>query len=417
VTLAFVVACGDDDSFRFEGTPGTLVDVTLTGNIPLVTGRVAGAEGRFLVDTGAPFTILDKDSFAGLEDDGPRRVDLAAFELSFPGYQAISYDFFAGVGEGLPDGLIGGDLLSHFAFWTDYQGARAGLFEGGDAPELDPARVGPLARLGFLLEGGGPAPVPGNCPPEPFCGQLDLPPTRVLLRARLEGSDTPIHVLVDSGASATATHDFFLATLAEDPARPRLDGIQLLTAGGAITAAMTRFSRTRLVGIDDDRAGVDVDDMPVLVLPIPTLFDQLSRELGVRVDVLVGATYLREFTVGIDYPAEELGLARYVERSHIPADEWIGPGFALAPVGDRWVVEELYARTDAEAEGLRRGDEVTVIEGTPITGLPGASVEALLDGHAVGDELAVTYVVMNGETTTLVSVEDLLPSFPFSEGP
>jgi C-terminal processing protease CtpA/Prc len=151
----------------------------------------------------------------------------------------------------------------------------------------------------------------------------------------------------------------------------------------------------------------------VLVLPSTELLQNLSDEVDRPIVALVGGSFLREFVVTIDAPAGELQLDRYASRAHIPADEYVGPGFTLVASPDgTWRVSDVYAGTDAAAEGLVPGDVVEELGGQSITGLPEPSVSAILDGFTVGQEVAVGVLGGGGFVTKLVTIEDLLPGYP-----
>ena len=73
--LLGLVACSGD-GLEFDGTPGAPTPVTLGSWVPRATVSVAGTGTRsLLVDTGAPLTVLDSDSFPALPQ-GSNEVDL-----------------------------------------------------------------------------------------------------------------------------------------------------------------------------------------------------------------------------------------------------------------------------------------------------------------------------------------------------
>jgi hypothetical protein len=408
-------ACGDDD-FAWEGEAGRPVAVEISAWVPIApAGLVGGAEGRFLVDTGAPFTIFDRDSFATLGMDGVHEADVAAFDLVFPGYRIASWNLFGGApGSGIPDGILGGDLVRHFALGLDYQGARAWLIDGYDGAArpsgAEDVALGPPHTVPFELVGGGLSYVPGECPPEPFCGTVDLPATRILVRARFERGD-PVWVVVDTGASALAMPESFFATLG-DAARPRFDGVTVTTATGVVEAGISRVGRIELVA-GGDGPGATVTDVPILVLPTPQLFQSISDEVGEDVVALVGGTFLRQYLTVIDYPEERLVLHPYQQAPHVPADEYVGVGFTLVDGGGgEWIVGDVYSGTDAAAEGLVRGQIVDELGGTPIGGQSQSMVNALLGAYDLGQDVPVGVRAAGGAVETKqIAVEDLLPHY------
>jgi hypothetical protein len=402
---------GGGDDFPVTGTSGTSVNASFPGWVPEIHAGIGAEDHLMLVDTGAPITICDTTAFPSFTKDGKHDVDWNAFGLGFPGYEVVSYDIFAQPpGPGVDDGLVGGTLLSHFAVRFDYQGGHAALFFDQDPPAGDPATVAPGIELPFDLLGGGLSYVPGRCPPDPYCGTTALPATRIVLPARFEGQSETQWIMVDSGASAIATSESFIASLAGNGGvRPRLDGVAITTATGVVQAAITRVWRAE---VGDGATTVALDDLPVLVLPTDDLLNAISKEVKRPIVALVGGTFLREFQATIDYPDQRLTLEKYRSRAHIPSAEYVGVGFTLQSTSTgTWLVGDVYTGSDAAMKGLASGQTVEELEHTPITGLPRESVNALFDGHALGTTIAVG--VLDGGTvvTKDVAIEDLLPSY------
>lgn len=407
------LACDEGPEIVYEGSPGTPVPARFDGLVPTVEVRLDGAAPRpFLVDTGAPLTIVDATAYPGLAD-GAHRQDLEAFGLRFTAYPTVSWDLFGDAADA-PAGLVGGDLLRHFALSLDYQGQAAWLSDAFDpaAPPPVPVAAEPAASVPFALLGGGAMRIPGDCPGG-TCGVVAAPPTRIALEARVEGRPEPIGVVVDTGASAVVLSPELYAELAQaTPGRPVLEGITVSVVDGEIDALMTRVWRLALAGPGEHGPSAALDDVPVLVLPGSTLFDAIRAEVGHDVHALVGGSWLRWFWTTIDYPAERLHLARYANPTHVPRDEFVGVGFVMDPVGDEWIVADVYDGTDAAAEGLVRGDVIEQIGAMPIGGQPPEIVADLMDDYALGQEVPVGVRRAAGVETRMVLVEDLLPSFP-----
>ena len=82
--VAYGAAGCSDSSFEYEGVAGRPIPAVLETWVPGVPISVeGGAANTFLVDTGAPLTMLDRDDYTDLED-GKHALTLEAFELSFP---------------------------------------------------------------------------------------------------------------------------------------------------------------------------------------------------------------------------------------------------------------------------------------------------------------------------------------------
>jgi predicted aspartyl protease len=381
--VALLAACGDD-VLHYEGSPGQATAARLDAWVPAVPVSVDGAPVRdFLVDTGAPVSMLDVDSFPG-RDQGVARVALDGFGLRIPDYPVLVFDVFAY--EQAPavalHGIIGGDLLRHFAVTVDYQQPRLWL---EDAPAGLPAGVAAGAveagvAVPAEVRGGGVGRVPGDCPGG--CGEVELAATRFLVEVRLEDDPAPRWMLVDTGATAVVL-DPQLATSLPDPDRPRLDGVTVGTAMGQTTAYYTRLARLEIGGAVEDHG------VPVLVLPDVDIFEGLSAEVGVEVVGLLGASFLRRFLTTIDYPAATLTLAPYRTTGHIDPDEFVRVGFTMTQRDAVWQIQDVYPGTDAAAEGLTPGDTIAELDGTSIAGAPAAEVAGLLAGFGLGDEVPV----------------------------
>ncbi|MSP15246.1 MAG: hypothetical protein EXR73_01315 [Myxococcales bacterium] len=394
-------ACDGEGGLVYEGTAGQAVSVELMEMTPTVAGSIDGAAPvRFLVDTGAPITILDVDSFPDLTP-GPNTVSLDAFGLRFPEYDVAAWDLFA-TPPGTLDGIIGGDLLIGFALSVDYRGERAWLADPFDpallpgSDEVEPERTAPV----FLL-GGGRSQIP--------TGHLvHVPPTRVIAGLRLEGRMEPIAAVIDTGATSLVLEESLLDELGDSARRPRLGEITVVTANGPVAGYWTRVYRAGLEGGD----AAPVSDVPVLVIPGTELFAAISAEVGLPVRAIVGGGLLRYDLTTIDYPAELLRFSRYVSTDHIPVDEFVSVGFTVVDDGaGDWRVDEVYSGTDAFAEGLLRGESVLRFGGRALAGLSLGEVYGLLSQYVLGDEVPVAVARPGGVAVLSVLVEDLLPSY------
>lgn len=402
-------ACGGGGGLDYSGTPGTPVMASFDGVVATITlDGLPGGTKDFVVDTGAPITIFDKDSFPTIPP-GAHKQTFSAFGLTFPDYPIGVWNLFADPPGTAADGLLGGDLLRNFAFTLDYKGGRAWLDDPWD-PTLIPADVSTMPEHDVKIDvaGGGASQVPDTN------DVLAVPPTRVLLRVKLEGQTTPIWALVDSGATFVTIEEATLTALGNTPARPRLDGVVVATANGNVTSYASRVSRATLIDAHDETLPYANDDLPVLVIPGTDLFDGLSLEVGRPVKAFIGGTLLRRHLTTFDYQEKLLRLAPYTDESHIDPREFVSPGRLelFTNAAGEWRFAHVYPGSNVEAAGIVTGDVVEQIAGMPITGQPASFVFALLDGIPLGQ--SVTLGVQRGGMVQdfAVVVQDLLPSYP-----
>jgi hypothetical protein len=324
-------------------------------------------------------------------------------------YLGASWGADLGGGSDPAIGILGGDLWRNFAFSLDYRMGRAWIADDTNptAAPTDLDADDPIA-VPIDVAGGGTSIVPGNCSGATGCGLITLPSTRVILTAKLEGTGDPIWVLVDSGASAMVLDDTLYASL-PSAGRPILDGVTVDTVMGPQDAFLSRVSSLSLTA----PTPVTLTDIPILVIPGSTLLQGLEAEVGHKVQALVGGSFLRWYWTTFDYPKHELRLGKYKTTPHIPAHEFQGLGFTmLADTQGNWVVTEVYPDFDAAAQGVVVGDTVVQLNGMPIMGVDGTTVQAIIDGFSLGQEVPVQ--ISDGATTSnlMILIQDLLPDYP-----
>lgn len=392
--MALALAACAGDGLWVEGEPGQETAIAVVVDTPRVRATVEGAgEGTFLVDTGAPFSVADVDSFPQLAP-GVHRVDLAAFGLRFADYELLAYDALGGAPI---DGLIGADLLCALPAVFDYRGGRAWLLD--EPPATWPADVAAAEPIwvDVAVRGGGTYSAIG-CP---ACGTVDRPPTRVIARVVIEGM--PVAALVDTGASSLTLSEDLVARLG-DGGRPRLDGVTVDTAQGPLPAYLTRVGRVEV-------SAATRTSVPALVIPGWDAFAALSAEAGERVDAIVGGSLLRYFAFAIDCAGRRIALGAYADTPHVDPREFIGPGFELAGGPGQWQIALVYPATDAAAKGLQVGDRVTELGGESLADADAAEIDAIVAAVDVGEPIAVTIDRAGSLETIDVLVEDLLPDF------
>jgi len=414
VCLTATSACGggdgDDVDLDFEGEPGRAIPAAFDGWVPGVDASLDGsAASHFLIDTGAPVTLVDTDDFSALAE-GWHALDLELGGLRFPGLEVGALDVFAYVQtQGEPfTGIIGGNILTSFALSLDYQGGRVWLErEPADLPaDLSADAVDAPIAIDALVAGGGAFRVGGEL--------REIGATRFLVRVAVEdqADEDGFWVLVDSGASSVVLDGRLLDSLG-DQGRPRLEGIAVGTAGGEQTAYLTRVWNLRVSQPPESGGDLAVEQASVAVLALPddTIFESISDEVGADVRGILGGMFLRRYAATIDYPGESLRLLPYREQDHIDPQEFTGVGFLVSPDGDDWVVTTVYPDTDAEAKGVAFGDVVAELDGASLTGLAIDEVTALFASYDVGDAAQVGLARGGAIEVLEVEVEDLLPEF------
>lgn len=407
--VAVAVTTGCDAGLTIEGRLGEPIAAEIAGWVPSVQVAIDDdAPRRFLVDTGAPLTLLDGAAVGRPGPDATVALSIGAVKIS-----ELRVPVFELFPEGGDDnayaGIIGGDLLSEVRLTVDYQVPTLWLRSAGDdavlPPAVDVTRVQAPVLLAAEVRGGGTGYVPATCR---VAGcKFEVAATRLLVGVLLEGETTPRRFLVDTGASLVVMRQAVIDALPN--ARPRLSGVTVGTATGVVTAYLTRVGAMTLTAAVPLR-GPTIHSVPVLVLPDESLFDAVRDEVGIEVDGLIGGSYLRNFLVTTDLEAGTLGLARYRDDSHVPSDEYVRLGFAIRADGQHWLVRDVYPGTSAAAQGLRVGDRLAAVAGTATDGLLRAEIDALLDGP-LGTPVEVTVATTPAPTTVTIVVEDLLPDY------
>jgi hypothetical protein len=400
VAVACLQACTSQPSSKpsYEGELGELVAIELYSDVPAAHARAEPheqdppaqpIEGAFIVDTGSPVTVIDGETGV---PDSLLTSTLSTFGVVFTDTFLLRIDLFA------PElglfGIIGGDILRYFCLALDYRSQTGALHERCPLLFDSTHTQKPPIELPFRLLGGGALQLEGG-------HALSVPATRIALRALVEGHET--WAVVDTGASAVVlSGSIGRQLMVEHPQRPLLEGMEIHTASGSADATLLRASTIEV-------GSVLVESVPCFLPEDTTLFDYLSQEVGRDVTMLIGGTFLREFSFIVDYPAGRLRLARYVDRSHIDPGEFVFVGLALADEQGRPVVAAVYPDTDAATKDIQAGDEVKRIDGVDVQDVSDAI--DLISSHQVGEMVAFTLSRDGHQREVIVQMEDLLPDF------
>lgn len=354
----------------------------------------------FLVDTGSPRTMLRPRVF-DLPDDTP------LFEDAFPDWQVLGVEPGASplvVTESLPNqvlangvsglgGIIGADLLSKRPFALDPQ---FGNFYIHPTPESF-AGVGDGLQVSLELRGGG-----GTCLADGEC--FDYPATRMIVEVIIDGVET--HALVDTAAGfvnmTRALYDRLPKT-----ARPYVEidyGSDVLNLSRAATVEV---GQARL-----DDVVIEVSDDKYEALA------RLHVETGVRVELLLGTSFLANYVTSIDHSQPAMTLYPYPDRSYLRQVSRVqglgiarfeGLGGAVLELDEAcYRVIGMARGHRAEAQGLRLDDCITSIAGFDRALAPQA--RQYLAERALGDAIRVE-ILRAGETLEMeLELEDILPS-------
>jgi hypothetical protein len=334
------------------------------------------------VDTGAPVTVVAPtapDVTFGLDTVMSLKVGTKEFDNVMLVGEAIA--------QGTPlDGVLGCTVICPLEVSFNYRDRE---FTMGN-PAI-PANVeDPAHEIDFMKLYGG-----------MNLGIISSPASRILVTASVEGTNHTL--LVDTGAFAIALRQNIFNGIVAD-GRGKL-GLTSITAQGQADSTLARL-RTLSVN------GVSVSG-PIAAssMAFDNLLNGVSMETGQTVDGTVGAPFLHEFFVSVDYPNNKLRLRRYATRDHI-VDLAIRVGFFTgAPSGNGLSVQAVAPMSDAANQGVKMGDVILAIDGMAVASLQPDVLLHLLSGP-VGSTHAIDFACtncMSGKTTKTIKVEDLLP--------
>ncbi len=354
------------------------LEAQVVDGLLLAPAAVDGVSGApLVVSTGSPWTELDTSQFKGAATPDyrspgtVRRLHVAGLALAQP---PLIGSPGATLGSVQTGGALGGNLLRQFHLRLNYRDREVSLVDRPAPSNLQ----APVATTPFELRGGG------TLRYATFAGwrELSYPSSRVLLSAVIDGK--PCTLLLNSGSPTALSTAFFSQLVG--------DGRRVLSF-----AADTRLTRLKSVTVAGVEAkGIIATDSTKL----QAVLEDLEKETGVKVDGMLGSTFLREFLVDVDYPRGELTLRRYQSNAHIQDELTRLGAFLQASANGEYVISRVLPGTDAEKQGLKVGERVYSINAVKPS--PGG-LSALVLGK-VGDVRSVQL-----QTRVVdVKVEDLL---------
>lgn len=255
----------------------------LVNNLPMVQATVDGRSGNFLFDTGAEMTLLNQRYFKGtpsamatgagatgkLENASTYRVRRFEWHgLSFQDADLTAVDLQHLSPNGPPLlGLIGADLLTHYAVTLDYSNRKI-VLRAPAKQKLAP----PQLKMPFVLQG-------------------HLP----VISASI--ADKAYNLTIDSGAGVNMLPQEQLpglGTQLTNPFSADLGGVsnQAKSVKGGTIKQMTLGKKVRLV------------DM----VTIFTAIGPLANSKPTPIDGILGYEFLRQYQVTINYPERVLEL-------------------------------------------------------------------------------------------------------------
>jgi Aspartyl protease len=389
VTACGSTAANDVAPVAYEGTLPAPVSARYFFNTLTVATSVDGATSRpLLVDTGSPLTGVDPSSWpdANLPANFSVLSSLVVGPLTFEQVPSVPLTE-CGTTCGAYDvtGVLGGNVLRSFVVGFDYQAPRVVL-----GPSTVPTDAQASAiTVGLDVEGGGTGTIAGGN------GQVvDVPPTRLVLQATVEG--TARTLIVDTGSSYTLLRQSLFATMVSD-GRSQIS----LTVSTATGAAQGSVARTHTLSVGAAQAS----GSPVGSVPDDEV-DDLATEIGGSVDGMLGGSFLRAFYTTVDYGGQQLSLYPFVTADPL-ADEFDRVGVFLAENGDGYVVAQA---VEPSEEGLV-GEVLVDVDGTPVAGLDPDQADRLLRG-APGTSHTLHLQTAGGIEAQTLPVQDVLPLSP-----
>ena len=329
--------------------------------MPLLSGKagvhlkVNGAGPfAFIVDTGAPTTVIDPAILAEI-GNAPFVVDVAGQTLP----STTSFDQYP-ISQAFPDavGVLGMDLLADYAITFDYPGGRFWLGDDDDADlracdhvHGNPVFSGLQAYGGYLWTKGA---------MEGYGGWM----------------------LLDTGATLGAVVDTAFEVLTARAARPTLQGFYTEAIIGTFWADLAALGEISVAGRSVEAPLVRT--IPEFQLPPPP--DETAPMLG-----LLPTPFLRHFMVTVDVGGGSLRLDRALDDPGIEPPLYfpLGIGIQLStepPV----LVGQVMPGSAAEAEGVQIGDRIVSVSGQAFDTLPATTRPWALVGFSEGSTSVVT---------------------------
>ena len=251
------------------------VPFALVNNLPVVQATVNGRTGNFVLDTGAEATLLNRHYFAGVPTAAPAGAGATgAFKhtssfrinrLAWQGLTVQDVDLTTmdlnHLGAAPLLGLLGADLLAHYAVTVDY-----------------------ATRTVVLRASGGPSPLPPRLT-LPFARRGHLPVIQVTIARQ------SYDLAIDSGASVNMLSENLWTELEGDLTTPFTTSL-----GGAATRVQTVKGGTV-------KRALLAHQLPLVnMVTVFTTIGPLANSQPTPIDGILGYEFLRQYQVTINYP-------------------------------------------------------------------------------------------------------------------
>jgi aspartyl protease len=341
----------------------------------------ARSHAALAVDTGAPITAVrpsPPDIVSGVQTVNTLQVGTHVFNS----LQVVGEDIAAGTAI---EGVLGCTAICQTEVSFNYRDKEVTFGN----PAIPSGVEDPAHEISFCRSGGLDLPM------------IQEPASRILVYAKIEGVRRVL--LVDTGAFAIAMRTQVFSDIVSSDGRKTLP-LTSVTATGQANTKLVRLHSVSINGVDVQGAiGASAD-------AFDTLLSSVSSEVGLTVDGTIGAPYLHEFFVSIDYPNGKLSLRRYANRDHI-VDLMTRVGFFTGqPTTSAVPVEAVVSGSDADRQGVKQGDLVTAIDGRAAISIAAEDSLRALSG-AVGSSHAIEFACSTcsgGKVVKTIKVEDLL---------
>jgi hypothetical protein len=383
------------------------------GGYAIVGGEMDDHPVALLLNTGFPQTAV-----------APARAD-AGFDFNpinlkveMGGATADSVYAAILIATPLPmDGLVGAEVLHQIPISFDARARSTTVFPGFSPRTADTAFVQMVISLACRNQSSA-------APQGPFA---------MLVRGEVEGM--PMYWEIDTGSEASLIRSELLSQLTD-----RAQLTDLAVRSGFLGGFFGTATRAREIKAGQ---GVSPNALVIAAPEIDALLDERSalytreagtRTRGVKVDGLLGWSFMREFQVALttgESAAQNrgLGLVRFDTQTHWTR-EFVGIGIYRAasqdPAGIR--VIDFLSHSPAQEAGLVPGDVIVKVDGLPVSGEDAINsqdavvdIEVLRRSDGTGADGGVEvpdggFVMADGGVmapiTFQVRYEDLLPNPP-----